>query len=39
MYPCHQCNLNAGQQSYLKTHIESVHEKFNVNTKQQQEKF
>ena len=34
MYPCHQCNLNAGQQSYSKTHIESVHEKVNVNTKQ-----
>ena len=27
MYPCHQCNLNVGQQSYLKTHIESVHKK------------
>ena len=27
MYPFHQCNLNAGQQSYLKTHIEMVHEK------------
>ena len=27
MYPCHQCNLNAGRQSYFEINIESVHEK------------